>query len=123
MVCCLPLARLSLRDFCWSLKVMLPTPRFKRHFLPAVRIAVLFHTSGQHNIPLTTDEEQPESTNVIRSIPLTFTFITGSTSNGYRRRNWTWRHEFKSWTECISHCTNTLGKGMNPIILPPAMGK
>ena len=25
--------------------------------------------------------------------------------------------------ECISHCTNTLGKGMNPIILPPAMGK
>ena len=31
--------------------------------------------------------------------------------------------EFKSWTECISHCTNTLGKGMNPIILPPAMGK
>ena len=23
----------------------------------------------------------------------------------------------------ISHCTNTLGKGMNPIILPPAMGK
>ena len=21
------------------------------------------------------------------------------------------------------HCTNTLGKGMNPIILPPAMGK
>ena len=24
---------------------------------------------------------------------------------------------------CISHNTNTLGKGMNPIILPPAMGK
>ena len=24
---------------------------------------------------------------------------------------------------CISHHTNTLGKGMNPIILPPAMGK
>ncbi len=21
--------------------------------------------------------------------------------------------------DCISHCTNTLGKGMNPIILPP----
>ena len=29
----------------------------------------------------------------------------------------------KSWTDCISHSTNTLGKGMNPIILPPAMGK
>ena len=23
---------------------------------------------------------------------------------------------------CISHSTNTLGKDMNPIILPPAMG-
>ena len=43
--------------------------------------------------------------------------------NGYRRRNWTRRHEFKSWTDCISHNTNTLGKGMNPIILPPVMGK
>ena len=26
-------------------------------------------------------------------------------------------------THCISHSTNTLGKGMNPIILPPGMGK
>ena len=26
-------------------------------------------------------------------------------------------------TDCISHSSNTLGKGMNPIILPPAMGK
>ena len=26
-------------------------------------------------------------------------------------------------TDWISHSTNTLGKGMNPIILPPAMGK
>ena len=26
-------------------------------------------------------------------------------------------------TDCISNCTNTLGKGMNPIILPPGMGK
>ena len=43
--------------------------------------------------------------------------------NGYRHRNWTRRHEFKSWTDCISHSTNTPGKGMNPIILPPAMGK
>ena len=25
--------------------------------------------------------------------------------------------------DCISHSTNTLWKGMNPIILPPAMGK
>ena len=45
--------------------------------------------------------------------------------NGYRRRKWTRQHEFKilDVTDCISHCTNTLGKGMNPIILPPAMGK
>ena len=26
-------------------------------------------------------------------------------------------------TDCISHSTNTLGKGMNPIILPSAMDK
>ena len=26
-------------------------------------------------------------------------------------------------TDCISYSTNTLGKGMNPNILPPAMGK
>ena len=34
-------------------------------------------------------------------------------------------HEFKSWTRLIafSHSTNTLGIGMNPISLPPAMGK
>ena len=45
--------------------------------------------------------------------------------NGYRRRKWTRRHEFISWRKLIafSHSTNTLGKGMNPIILPPAMGK
>ena len=26
-------------------------------------------------------------------------------------------------TDCISHRSNTFRKGMNPIILPPAMGK
>ena len=26
-------------------------------------------------------------------------------------------------TDCISHSTSTLGKGMNTIIIPPAMGK
>ena len=25
-------------------------------------------------------------------------------------------------TDCISHSTNSLGKAMNPIILPPAVG-
>ena len=45
--------------------------------------------------------------------------------NCYRRRKWTRWLEFKSWTRLIafSDSTNTLGKGMNPIILPPAMGK
>ena len=45
--------------------------------------------------------------------------------NDYRCRKWTQRHEFKSWMRLIAfpHSTNTLGKGMNPIILPPAMGK
>ena len=26
-------------------------------------------------------------------------------------------------TDCISHSIDTFGKGMNPVILPPAMGK
>ena len=41
--------------------------------------------------------------------------------NGYRRR--TTRVQILDETDCISHSTNTLEKGMNPIILPPAMGK
>ena len=44
--------------------------------------------------------------------------------NGYRRRKWTrWQLKILDETGCISHSTNTLGKGMNPVILPPAMGK
>ena len=43
--------------------------------------------------------------------------------NQARFSNYKQQHEFKSWTDCISHITNTLGKGTNPIILPPAMGK
>ena len=42
--------------------------------------------------------------------------------NGYRHRKWTRRHEFKSWTKLIAFHI-ALGKGMNPIILPLAMGK
>ena len=41
--------------------------------------------------------------------------------NGYRRRIWTRRHEFKSWTWLIAFHIGM--KGMNPNILPPAMGK
>ena len=43
--------------------------------------------------------------------------------NGYRCRKWTRRVQILDETDCISHSTNTLGNGMNPIILPPAMGK
>ena len=35
---------------------------------------------------------------------------------------WTRRHKFKSWTRLIAFHI-ALGKGMNPITLPPAMGK
>ena len=43
----------------------------------------------------------------------------------YRRRemNTATRVQILDETDCISHSTNTLGEGMNPIILPPAMGK
>ena len=39
------------------------------------------------------------------------------------KRNTTIRVQILDETDCISRSTNTLGKGMNPIILPPAMGK
>ena len=50
--------------------------------------------------------------------------------NGYRRRMWTRRHydtttrvQILDEPDYISHNTNSLGKGMNPNIRPPAMGK
>ena len=45
--------------------------------------------------------------------------------NGHRRRelDTATRVQIMDETDFISHSTNTLGKGMNPIILPPAMGK
>ena len=45
--------------------------------------------------------------------------------NGYRRKEMdtVTRVQILDETDCISHSTNTLGKDMNPIILPPAMGK
>ena len=41
--------------------------------------------------------------------------------NGHGNTSSIPRLHFES--DCISHSTNTLGKGMNPIIIPPAMGK
>ena len=45
--------------------------------------------------------------------------------NGYHRWKWTRRLEFKSWTRMIAFhiALIPMGKGMNPIILSPAMGK
>ena len=60
-------------------------------------------------------------------------FLKSSISNVYTfllhvifimdHSNMTIRVQILDETDCISHSTNTLGKGMNPIILPPAMGK
>ena len=41
--------------------------------------------------------------------------------NGHRHRKWTRVQILED--DCISHSTNTLGKGMKPIIIPPAIGK
>ena len=45
--------------------------------------------------------------------------------NGYRRRNWTRPHEFKSWTWLIAFHIALIpfGKVWIQFILPPAMGK
>ena len=42
-----------------------------------------------------------------------------------RRRKWTRRHEFKSWTRLIAFHIALIpfGKGINLIILPPTIGK
>ena len=42
--------------------------------------------------------------------------------NGYSQSKWT-RVQILNETVCISHSANILGKGMNPTILPPAIGK
>ena len=42
--------------------------------------------------------------------------------NGYCHWKWTWQREFKSWISLIAF-HKALGKGMNLLILPPAMGK
>ena len=39
--------------------------------------------------------------------------------NGYRRRT---RVQILDESDCISHRTNTIGKGINPIIFTPSMG-
>ena len=62
---------------------------------------------------------------------LTYTFITDTTTTGARGvvvivvgngHGDTSSNPGPDWLH-FSHSTNTLGKGMNPIILPPAMGK
>ena len=45
--------------------------------------------------------------------------------NGYsrRKRDTATRVQILDETDCISHSSNTIRKGVNPIILLPAMGK
>ena len=45
--------------------------------------------------------------------------------NGYHRKKMDMaaRVQILDETDCILHSTNTLAKNMNPIILPPAIGK
>ena len=43
--------------------------------------------------------------------------------NDYHLRKWIRRHEFKFWTRLICISRSTCGKGMNPTILPPPLGK
>ena len=56
---------------------------------------------------------------------ISFTMFRCPWCSRYRRRemNTATRVQILDETDCISHSTNTLGEGMNPIILPPAMGK
>ena len=49
-------------------------------------------------------------------------YTISADTHGYCCRKWTQR-QILDEADCISHSTRTLGKGMNPIILPPAMGK
>ena len=53
------------------------------------------------------------------------TFRRCSWFNGYPRKKMdtATRVQILDETDCISHDTNTLGKGMNPIIFPPVIGK
>ena len=48
---------------------------------------------------------------------------TGGLRNKRTSRDTATRVQILDETDCISHSTNTLGKSVNPIILPPAMGK
>ena len=40
-----------------------------------------------------------------------------------KERDTATRVQIMDMTDCVSHSTNTLGKGMNEINPPPAMGK
>ena len=43
--------------------------------------------------------------------------------NGYKGMKGKQRSEFKSWTMLIAFSANAVGKGRNPSVLPPAIGK
>ncbi len=64
------------------------------------------------------DKHSPLETAAQYSLPtVNFPLVTRMTF--YRRSNLDKKILYE--TDCISHSTNTLGKGMNPIILPPCI--
>ena len=57
-------------------------------------------------------------------LPTNYSLSNHMYKQDFRRRKWTRRQvQILDETDCISHSTNTLRKGMNLIILPPAMVK
>ena len=52
-----------------------------------------------------------------------YTHIYIGGAHGVKEMDTATRVQILDEADYISHSTNTLGKGMNPIILPPVMGK
>ena len=56
-------------------------------------------------------------------LSVTHTPIKKTANAGMKTSQRSKKKKKKNNNNCISHSTNTLGKGLNPIILPPAMIK
>ena len=60
---------------------------------------------------------------IMKKVPVVFMEVPVVSSLSSWEMDTATRVQILDLTDCISHSTNTLGKGMNPIILLPAMGK
>ena len=76
-------------------------------------------------MPSPRDKSQSGSQTASSRIRTLVTYYIILWCNGYLRRgmDMATRVQILDETDCISHSTNTFGKGINPIILPPCMGK